>query len=164
MIEKKLKDFLDSREVKYVTVPHSPAFTARETARAAHVRGKDFAKTVMVRIDGRLAMAVLPASEQLDLAQLSKAAGVNHVNLAHESEFDQCFPGCEPGAMPPFGNLYGMEVFVAKSLAADDTIAFNAGSHAELVMMAYKDFERLVRPIVATFAAAPQPAGNTERV
>ena len=156
MTTKRLKDFLDRERIQYVTIPHSPAYTARETAQTAHVRGKDFAKTVIVNIDGRLAMAVLPASEKLDLALLKKAAGAKHVRLALESEFDRWFPGCEPGAMPPFGNLYGMEVFVSKTLATDEQIAFNAGSHAELVRIAYQDFERLVQPVPATLSTSEQ--------
>ena len=157
-----MKDFLDREGVKYETIAHSPAYTARDTAQAAHVQGKDFAKTLIVKIDGRLAMAVLPAPEKLDLAQLKKAAGAKHVSLAFESEFERWFPGCEPGAMPPFGNLYGMEVFVAKSLAADEQIAFNAGSHAELVRTAYKDFERLAQPIVAVLSTPSRPVSKVE--
>lgn len=157
-----MKDFLDREGVKYETIAHSPAYTARDTAQAAHVQGKDFAKTLIVKIDGRLAMAVLPAPEKLDLAQLKKAAGAKHVSLAFESEFERWFPGCEPGAMPPFGNLYGMEVFVAKSLAADEQIAFNAGSHAELVRTAYKDFERLVQPIMAVISTPSRPVSKVE--
>ena len=162
MTAKRLKDFLEREGVKYLTVPHATAFTARETAVTAHVPAKEFAKTVIVKIDGRLAMAVLPASENVDLASLKKAAGAKHVGLAQESEFDRWFPGCEQGAMPPFGNLYGMEVFVAKSLAADEEIAFNAGSHAELVRIAYNDFDRLAQPLVATISRAPRPVSKIE--
>jgi len=162
MTAKRLKEFLEREGVKYETIAHSPAYTARDTAQAAHVQGKDFAKTLIVKIDGRLAMAVLPAPEKLDLAQLKKAAGAKHVSLAFESEFERWFPGCEPGAMPPFGNLYGMEVFVAKSLAADEQIAFNAGSHAELVRTAYKDFERLVQPIMAVISTPSRPVSKVE--
>jgi Ala-tRNA(Pro) deacylase len=159
MTAKRLKDFLDREGVQYATIAHSPAYTAGDTAQVAHIRQKDFAKTVIVKIDGRLAMAVLPASEKLDLAQLKKAAGAKHVSLAFESEFEKWFPECE---MPPFGNLYGMEVFVAKSLAADEQIAFNAGSHDELVTTAYKDFERLAQPIVAALSTASRPASKVE--
>ena len=162
MTAKRLKEFLEREGVKYETIAHSPAYTARDTAQAAHVQGKDFAKTLIVKIDGRLAMAVLPASERLDLAQLKKAAVAKHVRLVFESEFERWFPGCEPGAMPPFGNLYGMEVFVAKSLAADEQIAFNAGSHAELIRTAYKDFERLVQPIVAVLSTPSRPVSKVE--
>jgi Ala-tRNA(Pro) deacylase len=162
MPAKRLKDYLDREGVKYVSISHSPAFTAVETARSAHVQSKDFAKAVMVQIDDRLAMAVLPASEKLDLAKLKEAAGGGHVRLALESEFDRKFPGCEPGAMPPFGNLYGVPVYVADTLAADEEIAFNAGTHAELLRMAYKDYERLVAPQVAKLSAARRAVSKVE--
>ncbi len=152
---KRLKDFLDSHNVKYVTINHSPAYTAQEIAQSAHIRGKDLAKTVMVKTDGRLAMAVLPASQKVNLALLKQAAGAKVVELARESEFADRFPGCDPGAMPPFGNLYGMEVFAADTLAADEEIAFNAGSHTELIKTAYKDFERLVQPKVVKLSLSP---------
>jgi Ala-tRNA(Pro) deacylase len=153
-----LKNYLDREHVPYTIIEHARAYPARETAQAAHVPAKDFAKTVIVNIDGRLAMAVLPASEKLDPARLRDAIGAKHVRLALETEFERHFPGCEPGAMPPFGNLYGMEMYVAKSLAADDEIAFNAGSHSELVTMAYKDFDRLAQPFVATFSSVSPPS------
>jgi len=146
---KKLKEFLDANKIKYVTVAHSPAYTAQQIAASAHIPGRELAKTVMVKIDGKLAMAVLPASFKIDFDLLGKASGAKKVELATEGEFKEMFPGCELGAMPPFGNLYGMDVFVAQSLAEDDEIAFNAGSHTELIKLSYKDFERLVKPRVA---------------
>lgn len=152
---KRLKEFLDSHNVKYVTINHSPAYTAQEIAQSAHIRGKDLAKTVMVKIDGKMAMAVVPASQKVNLALLKQAAGAKVVDLARESEFEDRFPGCDPGAMPPFGNLYGMEVFVADTLAADEEIAFNAGSHTELIKTAYQDFERLVQPKVVKLSLTP---------
>lgn len=145
----RLKNCLDDHKVKYVTIKHSLAYTAQEIAESAHIRGQDLAKTVMVNIDGKMAMAILPASEKINLSLLKLAAGASKVRLAREDEFRDKFPECELGAMPPFGNLYGMEVFAAETLAADEEIAFNAGSHTELVKMAYKDFERLVQPKVA---------------
>jgi len=149
----KLKDFLDANGVRYVTIVHSKAFTAQETAASAHIKGKELAKTVMVKLDGKMAMAVLPASFPLDLNLLRQAAGGSQVELASEKEFRDLFPDCEAGAMPPFGNLYGMDVFVAERLAGDEQIAFNAGSHTELVQLAYADFERLVKPTVARFVS-----------
>lgn len=149
---KRLKEFLDSHNMKYVTISHSRAFTAQETATSAHIPGKELAKTVMVKADGKMAMAVLPASYKVDFDLLKKATGSGKIEIADEEEFKGLFPGCEVGAMPPFGNLYGMDVFVAKSLAEDEEIAFNAGSHRELVRMAYKDFERLVKPRVMKFS------------
>ena len=148
----KLKEFLDSHNIKYVTISHSRAFTAQETATSAHIPGKELAKTVMVKMNGTMAMAVLPASYKIDFDLLKKVAGVGMVVLASEREFKDMFPECEVGAMPPFGNLYGMDVFVEKSLTEDKEIAFNAGSHRELVKMLYKDFEKLVRPKIAKFS------------
>ncbi|OGA53620.1 MAG: deacylase [Betaproteobacteria bacterium RIFCSPLOWO2_12_FULL_62_58] len=142
----RLKHCLDGHNVKYVTIKHSPAYTAQEIAESAHIRGQELAKTVMVKIDGRMAMAVVPASQKVNLNLLKQAAGASKAELAREDEFKDKFPECELGAMPPFGNLYGMEVFAAETLAADEEIAFNAGSHTELIRMPYKDFERLVEP------------------
>ena len=149
---KRLKEFLDSHYIKYVTISHSRAFTAQETATSAHIPGKELAKTVMVKIDGKMAMAVLPASSKVDFDLLKKATGSATIEIANEKEFKDLFPDCEIGAMPPFGNLYGMEVFVTKSLTEHREIAFNAGSHRELVKLAYKDFEQLVKPKVITFS------------
>ena len=149
---KKLIDFLDKSRIKYVNVKHSPGYTAQETAAAAHIPGKQMAKTVMVKIDGEMAMAVLPAPYQVDFDLLKSASGGSKVELASESEFRGIFPNCEIGAMPPFGNLWDMKVFVAKTLAEDDEIAFNAGSHTELIKLAYKDFEKTVKPSVVKFS------------
>jgi Ala-tRNA(Pro) deacylase len=148
----KLKDFLDSENIQYVVISHSPAFTAQQIAASAHVKGRELAKTVMVKIDGHLAMAVLPASQKVDLERLRETAGADQVELASEREFRDYFPDCDLGAMPPFGNLYGLEVYVADGLTEDDEIAFNAGSFTELVRMSYGDFERLVQPTVLRFA------------
>ena len=147
----KLKEFLKDNKVKYVTISHSPAFTAQEIAAAAHVPGQELAKTVVVKLDGRMAMAVLPASRMVDFDRLKQAAGAKKAALASEDEFRDTFPGCELGAMPPFGNLYEMDVFVSRSLAEDQEIAFNAGSHTELLKLSYQDFERLVKPKVVAF-------------
>ena len=149
---KRLKEFLDSHDIKYVIISHSRAFTAQETATSAHIPVKELAKTVMVKMNGKMAMAVLPASSKIDFDLLKKATGSGKVEIASEKEFKDLFPECEVGAMPPFGNLYGMDVFVAESLTVDKEIAFNAGSHRELVKMAYKDFERLVKPKVTKFS------------
>jgi Ala-tRNA(Pro) deacylase len=149
----KLKTFLDKNNVKYTTISHSRAFTAQQVAHSAHISGKDMAKTVMINIDGKMAMAVLPATAHVDFDIIKDAIGIKTVTLASETEFKNFFPACEVGTMPPFGNLYDMEVYVDKSLAKDHEIAFNAGSHTELVQMAYKDFERLVMPYVISFVA-----------
>ncbi|MHC4447538.1 MAG: aminoacyl-tRNA deacylase [Planctomycetota bacterium] len=149
---KKLKEFLDKNKVKYVAMVHSPAYTAQQIAAAAHIPGKELAKTVIFKADGKMAMAVMPAPWQIDFDQLKTCVGAESVELADEKEFAERFPGCEPGAMPPFGNLYDMEVYVDAGLREDETIAFNAGSHSELIKLAYEDFERLVKPKVVSFS------------
>ena len=152
MAAKELKEFLDENNIKYVTVTHSTAYTSQEVAALTHTKGKDFAKTVVVMLDGALAMAVVPASYQVDMSRLKEGAQANTIALATESEFRNRFPGCETGAMSPFGNLFDMQVFVDESLTKDLEIAFNAASHNELIRLAYKDFERLVKPKVLNFA------------
>lgn len=148
----KLKEFLDSHNIRYVVISHSRAFTAQETATSAHIPVKELAKTVIIKMNGKMAMAVLPASRKVDFDLLKKATGAATIEIANEKEFKDLFPDCEIGAMPPFGNLYGMEVFVAKTLTEDREIAFNAGSHRELVKLAYKNFEQLVKPKIITFS------------
>jgi Ala-tRNA(Pro) deacylase len=153
----KLKRFLDENQVRYVSIRHSPAYTAQEIAASAHIPGRELAKTVMVKIDGTMAMAVLAAPRRLDLELLRRAAGANSVTLADEQEFSSTFPDCEPGAMPPLGNLYDLKVYVDQALREDRQIAFNAGSHAELIQMDYRQFEQLVQPVVANLSAEMGP-------
>ena len=148
---KKLKEFLDKNQVKYVTVTHSPAYTARQIAISAHIPAKELAKSVILMADDKAVMVVVPASQRVALGRMRKIIGAEAVCLADESEFQALFPGCELGAMPPFGNLYGMDVYVSEKLSEDEEIAFNAGSHTELVRMAYSDFARLVKPTVVEF-------------
>src|SRR5216117_1113033 len=142
---RKLKEFLQKENVKYVSILHSTAYTAQEVAASAHITGKELAKTVIVELDGKMVMAVLPANRKIVLQDLREVTGSDEVKFASEEEFKQRFPDCETGAMPPFGNLYGMDVYAAAALADNDEIAFNAGSHTEVIKMAYKDFERLVQ-------------------
>ncbi len=151
---KKLKNYLDENNIEYITIRHSLAFNAQRVAATTHIPGKELAKTVMIKLDGKMAMAVLPASYRVRLDVLKELTGAKTIELANEMEFKYLFPECEIGAMPPFGNLYDMEVFVAASLAKDTEIAFNAGTHVELIRMAYADFERLVQPIVLAFSTA----------
>lgn len=147
----RLKNILDSQKIKYASLQHSPAYTAREVAASSHVCSRDFAKTVIVYLEGEPAMLVMPADRKVLLSELREMLEPQRVRLATESEFKALFPDCETGAMPPFGNLYGMEVYVAPSLAAEPEIAFNAGTHTEVIKMAYEDFERLVQPKVLSF-------------
>lgn len=153
-----LMEFLDRHQVRYILISHSPAYTAQGIAGLTHIPGKELAKTVIVKLDGKLAMAVIPATFHVDLAILKKAAHATTVVLASEAEFRDQFPECETGAMPPFGNLYGVPVFAEESLTKDKEIAFNAGTHRELIRMSWEDFEKLVMPTVIRFAAGRTPA------
>ena len=144
----KLKTFLDQENIKYISINHSTAFTSQEIAQTAHIPGNEMAKTVIVKIDGKQAMVVLPAPEHIDLDLLKSATGASKVSLATELEFMPQFSECEIGAMPPFGNLYDLDVYVEEALSNDKMIAFNACSHNELIKIAYEDFARLVKPRV----------------
>lgn len=148
---RKLKEFLDKERIKYVSITHSTAYTAQEVAASTHITGRELAKTVIVELDGEMAMAVLPANRKIVLQDLREVTGSDKVKFASEEEFKKKFPDCETGAMPPFGNLYGMEVFLAESLTQNHDIAFNAGSHTEVIKFAFDDFERLVKPKVVSF-------------
>ncbi|HEV2330381.1 MAG TPA: YbaK/EbsC family protein [Verrucomicrobiae bacterium] len=148
----KLKEYLDREGVKYAVVSHVPAYTMQKVAESAHIPGKLLAKTVIVKLDGEMAMAVLPANQKVIMQDLRDMTGAENVKFATEDEFKTHFPDCEIGAMPPFGNLYGMEVFVAESLAGNEEIAFNACSHTEVIRMSYADFDRLVQPKVLNFS------------
>jgi len=144
----RLKTYLDENDVRYVVIQHSPAYTASEIAQSAHIPGKELAKTVMLKMDDEVVMAVLPATEMVDLELMRGATGARVVELAAEGEFADLFPQCERGAMPPFGNLWKMKTFVDQHLREDEKIAFNAGTHTELIQLSYGDFERLVEPTV----------------
>ncbi|MBS2098367.1 aminoacyl-tRNA deacylase [Carboxylicivirga linearis] len=148
----RLEEFLNRERINYKRIVHSRAYTAQKTAAYAHISGNEIAKSVVIKIDGKIAMAVLPASYQLDLDELKRATAAKDVRLATESEFKDVFKDCEVGAQPPFGNLYNLEVFVAEKLTEDTNIAFNACNHAELIQMTYKDYQRLVHPTVIKIA------------
>lgn len=142
----KLTKYLDENGKKYVVVKHAPAYTAQEVAASAHVPGKDMAKTVIVKVDGDLKMVVLPSTHDVDFDSIKDALAAGEVELATEEEFENLFPDCELGAMPPFGKLYEIDTLVAESLTEDEEIAFNAGTHKELVKMGYRDYEELAEP------------------
>lgn len=141
-----IRGFLDAREVTYQTIPHPESFTAQETAAVAHVPGMELAKTVIVKLDGKLAMVVVPATCHLDLGSVCESTGAQEAELAEEDEFRFLFPDCELGAMPPLGNLYDVQVYVCKGLARAEAICFNAGSHKQLVRVPYAEFVQLVKP------------------
>lgn len=147
----KLLEYLENSHIEFDRVEHPHAYAAQDVAYKAGIPGSMFAKTVLVKLDGLMGMAVLPAENKINFNLLREAAGAETISLALEEEFESRFPDCELGAMPPFGNLYKLPVYVAGSLTEAKTISFNAGTHTEVITMAYQDFERLVRPQVARF-------------
>jgi Ala-tRNA(Pro) deacylase len=147
-ISKKLMEILDKNKVKYEKILHQETFTSQETAQAEHVSGKKMAKVVMTKVDGKDVMAVLPASFKLDVNKLKRLLRAKEARLATEKEFERLFPDCEKGAMPPFGNLYGIPCYVDSQVAQNDKIVFNAGSHKESVKMSYADYEKIVKPVL----------------
>lgn len=148
----RLKDYLDQNKVKYVKISHSRAYTAQEIAASVHIPGKELAKTVIVKVNDGFAMVVLPASRKINFDRLKAVVGNNEIRLAEEDEFKGLFPDCEVGAMPPFGNLYRLPVYVASALAEDKEIAFNAGTHTDVIKISYSDFDKLVKPTIGTFS------------
>jgi Ala-tRNA(Pro) deacylase len=154
MVAKRLREFLDEAGVRYVTITHSKAYTAPEVAASAHVRGRELAKTVVVRIDSRLALAMVSANHHVDLESIRSLTGAGNVAIASEAEFRDAFPGCEVGsACLPFGApVGGRRSSPTRTLPEDDEIAFNAGSHTELIRMRWIDFARLAQPKVLEFA------------
>jgi len=147
----KLLEYLDENGVAYELHEHANAYAAQDVAYKAGVPGRLFAKTVLVKLDGKMAMAVLPADSKIDFHLLRETAGAETITLALEDDFEERFPDCELGAMPPFGNMYGMQVYVAGSLIRADMIAFNAGTHTEVITMPFWEFERLVEPRIGYF-------------
>ncbi|MBT3877550.1 MAG: YbaK/EbsC family protein [Candidatus Scalindua sp.] len=153
MAVNRLKAFLNDNKIKYISSFHSNAYTAQEVAASAHIPGRKIAKTVMVKIDGKMAMAVLSASDKVDFDLIQEAAGASKAELAGEQEFADLFLGCHIGAIPPFGNLYEMQVIVDEKLSEQTEIVFNAGSYTELITLHYEDFKNLVKPCVASISA-----------
>ena len=159
---KHLKKFLDDKKVRYEIIPHTTQYTAQGVAQVTHISGKEIAKTVMVKLDGKSAMVVIPASTKVDLELLKQETRAREVQLANEDDFMNIFPDCEIGAMPPFGNLYKIKVYVSKLLAEDEEVAFNAGNHRELIKMKFSDFKRLTRPkmLDATYGSSKEAVAS----
>jgi len=153
MPTERLRKFLDENSVQYETILHTTAYTAQGVAASVHVRGRELAKSTVLKVDGRFGLAVLPAPLRVDLEALRRLTGASSVSLASELEFQGLFPGCEVGAMPPFGNLYGLPVWADEALRKDPVIVFNAGTHREAIRMSFADFERLVKPTIGVFAS-----------
>jgi Ala-tRNA(Pro) deacylase len=160
---KRLRTFLDQKGIHYTLQTHVTAYTAAGVASVAHVKGKEMAKTVMVLVDDRLIMLVVPASTHIRLKQVKYALKARQVFLASEADFAHVFPDCEVGAMPPFGNLYGVPIFVDEALTRDKEIVFNAGNHREIMKMSYADYARVVTPQVVS-VATHTPHGSFEEI
>ena len=146
----KVAEYLDAHHVPFSIQSHAPAFTAQEVAEKAHISGYRVAKTVVVKLDGKLALCVLPATDRVNFSMLRQAAGSHTAELASEEEFIGFFPLCQPGAMPPFGNLYGMPVYAFDSLMGLEPLAFNSGDASELLVLSWGDFNKLVDPVILT--------------
>jgi len=148
----RLKSYLDKNKVDYHVLYHQRVYTAQEVAATQHISGKELAKVVMVKVDSELVMMALPAGSMVDMDKLKRLFRPKGAKLAREEEFQGLFPDCEIGAMPPFGNLYDLQVYVDTSLAEQPHIVFQAGSHVETIRMVYRDFANLVQPKVVDFA------------
>jgi len=148
----RLKELFEEKKVEYEVLDHAPAFTAQEEAAVTHVPGRNWAKTVVLLVDGDPVLAVLPATRRLDLDAFARAAGAKEVELADEEAFRQLYPDCEPGAMPPFGHLYDQTTFVDESLREDEYIAFHAGDHKTAIKLPYAVYEELEEPVAALFS------------
>lgn len=150
--KERLEAYLREQGVPFQTQHHPIAFTAQEVAASEHVPGRMVVKIVMVLANGKPVMLALRATDRVELRKLTAVLGVAEVRLAEEREFGALFPDCELGAMPPFGNLYGVPVYVDSALTEDETIVFQAGTHTDTMSLRYADFARLVQPAVADFA------------
>jgi Ala-tRNA(Pro) deacylase len=149
---KRLKEYLDGNDIRYISIDHSPAYTGQELAEAVHISGKEIAKTVILKAGGSYMMAVLPASRKINFDYLEEQIAAKGLRLAQEDEIKDLFPDCEVGAMPPFGNFYDIPVYAASALSEDEEIVFNAGTHTDAIRMSYNDYIRLVDPNIVNFS------------
>lgn len=155
MLCPRLVTYLDENRVPYQTLHHSSDFTSQETAAHTRTPGREFAKTIALRIDDGYAVGVLPAHHHVDFEKLRRWTNAREIRLATEDEMRSLFPDCEVGAQPPFGNLYGVPVYVSAALAGDEHVTFNGGSHEDVIRMRYDDFASLVKPRVINFSTPP---------
>ena len=159
-ISPKLKDYLDGHKIQYEVLTHREAYTAPEIAHTLHVPGKELAKVIIVKVGEKFVMTVLPSTWKVNLNRLKEVFGGSQVRLATEEEFKGLFSDCAIGAMPPFGNLYGLEVYVDLSLTADEEIVFQGGTHQDAIKMRYEDFALLASPTVEEFHQLSSKVGN----
>jgi Ala-tRNA(Pro) deacylase len=153
MGKEQLETYLRENNVPYEVQHHPLAYTSQRVAQSEHIPGKLLIKVVVVYGDDRMALLALPASLRVDLHKAAAALGAKTVRLATEDEFADKFADCEVGAVPPFGNLYGLPLYMAKVLEEDETVFFEAGTHTDTISVTYEDFQRLAQPVVADIAA-----------
>jgi len=149
--KKRIISFLKENAVKFTLSKHPKAYTAQRAAANAHIPGKNFVKTIVVKIDGKMALAVLPANDRIGFHEFARQLHARKVGLASEDEFRNHFPDSETGGMPPFGNLYNMETYISSDLVDIDEIAFNACNHIDTITMKFEDYNQLVSPVVVHF-------------
>jgi Ala-tRNA(Pro) deacylase len=155
-IPRRLIDCLNENKAHYEILHHPEAVTAQRIAQAEHVKGRHHAKIVMIKAGDQHLMMVLPADHQIDLEKVEKAIG-KPASLDTEHEFKSMFSDCAIGAMPPFGNLYGLPTYVDKHLTEQNYIVFEAGTHTDAIKMSYRDYEKIVKPEVRDLAIKLQP-------
>ncbi len=155
MAIRRIREFLDAASARYVTIGHSPAYTAAQAAESRHIPGRYVAKTVIVVADGKLAMAVVPSTKDVDLDALRRHAFASELRLATEAEFVKRFEGCRLGAVPPFGDLFGLKTYIDRDLIRRSQIAFMAGTHTDVIVMTMEDYVRLAAPISLKLAVEP---------
>ena len=160
MCKERLMSYLYYFEVPFELQHHRAAFTAQDVANSEHISNKEMAKVVIVMVDGTMSMLVLPTSHRVDIPRLRDLLGAQEVRLATEEELSKVFPDCEVGAMPPFGRMYDLPVYVAPELAEDETIVFQAGTHTDTMRVSYADFARLVQPSITAFAGHARTMGS----
>ncbi len=150
MLSKELSNYLNTGHVAYITQQHPPAYSAQEVAEQAHISGRRVAKTVVVKLDGEMALCILPATERVNFSVLCQAAGTRTAELASKDDVTAFFPRCEPGVLPAFGNLYGLSVFLSESLKGNHPLAFGSGNSSEIIVLSWGDFNKLVQPVILT--------------
>jgi len=152
-------DFLDQHDARYVVISHAKAYTAQQVAASTHIPGRDMIKVVAVLIDGQLALAAVPATCDVDTERLRSAADAQVVEIASEWDLADRFPGCELGAMPPIGQPVGVDVYMDRHLAREKFIAFNAGTHSDVIVMQFPDYRRVAHPKLVNIAREHQDSG-----
>ncbi|MGD0462239.1 MAG: YbaK/EbsC family protein [Tepidisphaeraceae bacterium] len=173
MATRRIREFLIGNKIPYSSINHTCAYTAQEVAESSHVPGRCMAKVVVVWLDGKLAIVVVPATKVVDLAKLRRETGTLDARLAEEADFRDRFSDCQVGTVPPFGNLFGLETFLDRQMTNGEQFAFNAGTHRDIIVIQYSDYSRLVKPRIVDVAAeagsvpfiakSPRPASRTPR-